>query len=234
MARIFLIEDNENLREAVRSYLALDDHEVVEFDRLASVEGAIRTAAPDLMILDVMLPDGDGFLLARRLRREFQFPIIFMTARSSESDRITGLELGADDYIVKPFSPRELVLRVNAILRRTVTADRSSSIRKTESWQLNGVEMVIDSASHRVVVDEQEVNLTAAEWKILEYLVARPGLVVGRVRLLGEGLDYLIADGSERTVDTHIKNLRAKLRDPAWIETVRGFGYRFSGSGKEK
>lgn len=230
MARIFLIEDNENLREAVRSYLALDEHEVVEFDRLSGVEGAVRTASPDLMILDAMLPDGDGFLLARRLRRDFEFPIIFMTARSSESDRITGLELGADDYVVKPFSPRELVLRVNAVLRRTGAAQQPGAVPERESWDLNGTELAIDRASHRTAVENREVSLTAAEWKILEYLAARPGLVVARDRLLGESLDYLIAEGSERTVDTHIKNIRAKLGDPAWIETVRGFGYRFSGS----
>jgi DNA-binding response OmpR family regulator len=119
MARIFVIEDNESLREAVVSYLRLAEHEVVEFARLEGVEQALAAREPQLIVLDVMLPDGDGFQLARRIRKSSGVPLLFLTARTSESDRITGFELGADDYVVKPFSPRELALRVEAILRRT-------------------------------------------------------------------------------------------------------------------
>ncbi|MBN1837800.1 MAG: response regulator transcription factor [Spirochaetales bacterium] len=229
MARIFVVEDNEGLREAVVSYLRLADHEVVEFPRIEGVEAALATREPQLIVLDVMLPDGDGFQLARRLRKTTQVPVLFLTARTSESDRITGFELGADDYVVKPFSPKELVLRVEAILRRTGRTagpgPEQTPLRRSLGERL----LELDEASHRVLLDGRDLQLTAAEWRILKTLAARPEIVVSRERLLGESLEYLSAEGSERTVDTHVKNLRAKLGDPGWIETVRGFGYRFAG-----
>jgi DNA-binding response OmpR family regulator len=230
MARIFVVEDNESLREAVCSYLRLNDHEIVEFPRLAGVLEAIATRPPDLIVLDVMLPDGDGFLMARKIRKEHAVPIIFLTAKSSESDRITGFELGADDYVVKPFSPKELSLRVEAVLRRS--HDRSMQPARSMCWALGRQILELDEGAHRATVDGTEISLTVAEWKILSYLASRAGTVVSRERLLGESLDYLVAEGSERTVDTHIKNLRSKLGDPGWIETVRGFGYRFSGDSR--
>lgn len=155
-------------------------------------------------------------------------PIIFLTAKASESDRITGFELGADDYVVKPFSPRELSLRVEAVLRRSGSGGAKPGA--TMSWVLGKQVLELDEAAHRASVAGNEINLTVAEWKILSYLATHLGVVVGRERLLGESLDYLVAEGSERTVDTHIKNLRAKLGSAGWIETVRGFGYRFSGT----
>jgi DNA-binding response OmpR family regulator len=228
MARIFIVEDNESLREAVCSYLRLNDHEIVEFSRVGGVVEAIETREPDLIVLDVMLPDGDGFLLARKIRKSHVVPIIFLTAKATESDRITGFELGADDYVVKPFSPKELSLRVEAVLRRSTGREERPDMPKR--WSLGDRILELDEEAHRASVDEAQINLTVAEWKILSYLAVRTGTVVGRERLLGESLDYLVAEGSERTVDTHIKNLRSKLGDPGWIETVRGFGYRFVGS----
>jgi DNA-binding response OmpR family regulator len=228
MARIFVVEDNEALREAVCSYLRLNDHEIVEFPRIGGVLEAVETKPPDLIVLDVMLPDGDGFLLARRIRKSQEVPIIFLTAKATESDRITGFELGADDYVVKPFSPKELSLRVEAVLRRTGSGGAKPAAPM--SWALGRQLLELDEAAHRASVAGKELNLTVAEWKILSYLATHSGVVVGRERLLGESLDYLVAEGSERTVDTHIKNLRAKLGGTGWIETVRGFGYRFSGT----
>jgi DNA-binding response OmpR family regulator len=232
VARIFLVEDNETLREAVVSYLRLGDHEVVEFGRVADVEKAVDTRPPSLIILDVMLPDGDGFLLARRIRRKHAVPLIFLTARSAESDRITGFELGADDYVVKPFSPRELALRVEALLRRSSAASGSGAATagSAKAWQHAGHRLELDAAAHLASLDGSRLGLTFAEWKLLSSLASQAGAVVSRERLLGESMDYLVAEGSERTVDTHIKNLRAKLGDPGWIETVRGFGYRFAGA----
>ena len=227
MARIYIVEDNENLREAVVSYLTLYDHEVAEFGALAGLEEAVRSRMPDLMILDVMLPDGDGFHMARRLRKNYTFPIVFLTARVSETDRITGFEVGGDDYVTKPFSPKELSMRVQAILKRTGASSVSTGLKG--SWTLGGMTIEIDPASHTVTADGRDANLTAAEWKILVYLSTHPGIVVARERLLGESLDYMYTEGSERTVDTHIKNIRGKLGNPGWIETVRGFGYRFAG-----
>ncbi len=230
MATIFLVEDNETLREAVRSYLQLDDHEVVEFSRLRGVLEAVRLRLPDCIVLDVMLPDGNGFQLARQIKNFRDIPIVFLTARSSESDRITGFEMGADDYVVKPFSPRELTLRVKALLKRSGTTERQSE--GPGRWLLGTRQLTMDPASHLFTVDAAAVTLTAAEWKILEHLLRHAGQVIDRDRLLGAGLDYL-AEGSERTIDTHIKNIRTKLGESGWIETVRGFGYRFAGRAAE-
>jgi len=231
VARIFLVEDNETLREAVVSYLRLADHAVVEFGGVANVLEAIDTRPPDLLILDVMLPDGDGFLLARRMRKKHAVPLIFLTAKAAESDRITGFELGADDYVVKPFSPRELALRVEALLRRSGAGAEAggATAPAARAWERSGHRLELDAAAHLASLDGERMDLTVAEWKILHHLASEAGAVVSRERLLGESLDYVVAEGSERTVDTHIKNLRAKLGDPEWIETVRGFGYRFAG-----
>ncbi len=226
MAKLIFVEDNESIREAASSYLRLDNHEVYEFGRLGGVLDAIKMKNPDLVILDVMLPDGDGFQFAKKIRSFSQVPILFLTARSSESDRITGFEVGGDDYVAKPFSPRELVLRVKSILKRTA---RTDAVEKTiGSWRLGESVLKIDSVSHRAIIREKELQLTSAEWKILWTLATNEGTVFSRDRLLGECLDYS-AEGSERTIDTHIKNLRVKLGDAGWIETVRGWGYRFAG-----
>ncbi|TVQ17827.1 MAG: DNA-binding response regulator [Spirochaetaceae bacterium] len=230
MANVFVVEDNDGLRETIASYLGLDEHTVSCFARLAGVEDAVRMQQPDLMILDVMLPDGDGFAFARRLRRHSRVPIVFLTARTSESDRITGFEVGGDDYVVKPFSNKELMLRVRALLRRTAhAADDNPAL--AGAWVIDadgGHELELDIDRHQVRHDGAAVTVTAAEWKILGYLTDNAGIVVSRERLLGVCLDYL-ADGSERTIDTHIKNIRIKLGKVPWVETVRGFGYRFIG-----
>lgn len=226
MARIFLVEDNESIREAVAGYLRLDDHEVMEFEGASGVLEALERREPDLLVLDVMLPDGNGFALARRIRARSRAPFVFLTARESESDRITGFELGADDYVVKPFSPKELVLRIEAVLRRAGTAARGAG--GPSSWRLEGSVLRVDPAGHRAELDGREVALTGAEWEILSYLGAHAGAVMSREKILGECLGYA-SEGSERTVDTHVKNLRGKLGALDWIRTVRGYGYRFSG-----
>jgi DNA-binding response OmpR family regulator len=226
MAKIIVVEDNESIRESVSSYLRLESMEVMEFERLHGVLQAVAMKEPDLIILDVMLPDGNGFEFAKKLKARHHIPILFLTAKTSESDRITGFEIGADDYLIKPFSPRELTLRVKAILRRT--AKPSSSEEEASIWTLDGETLRIEPETHRILLDGREIHLTAAEWKILHFLASHKGMVFSRSRLLGACLDYL-AEGSERTVDTHVKNIRAKLGEPGWIETVRGFGYRFTG-----
>lgn len=223
------MEDNDSIREAVAGYLRLDEHEVLEFGGVAGVIDAVRHTPPDLAVLDVMLPDGNGFQLAKLIRSESRAALLFLTARESESDRITGFELGADDYVVKPFSPKELVLRVHALLRRIGSAEKNA----TKRWSRAGHALVIDEEGHRVLLDSQEIALTAAEWRLLSALATQAGVVVSRDHLLGEALGYT-ADGSERTVDTHMKNLRAKLGGVEWIETVRGFGYRFAGSSETR
>jgi len=225
MAVIIVVEDNESIREAVSSYLRLEEYKVIEFGRLHGVVDAVRMQDPDLIILDVMLPDGDGFQFAKKLRSFSDTPILFLTAKTAESDRITGFEVGGDDYVVKPFSPRELVLRVKALLKRSKGAGSEDD---TGSWTLGPVTLNMNSDTHRVEIDGSEIDLTAAEWEILWLLVRNPGIVLSRDRILGTGLDYT-AGGAERTVDTHVKNLRRKLGNADWIETVRGYGYRFTG-----
>ena len=225
--KIVIVEDNENLREAVRRYLELEGFEVIEFDGIREAERRIKAISPDLLILDIMLPDGDGFLFAKRLRTDSNVPIIFLTARSEESDRITGLELGADDYVVKPFSPKELVLRVKAVLKRTAGTSADEQLDRA-SYRIGSSKVQILAGEHRVLVDGVPVTITAAEWTILEFLSSHAPQVFDRVRILDACLES-IAEGSERTVDTHIKNIRHKLGNKEWVETVRGFGYRFNG-----
>ncbi len=227
MAHIFLIEDNDTLREAVSGYLQLADHRVTAWEALAGVKEAVIEQKPDLLLMDVMLPDGDGFIFVKELRQKSDVPVIFMSARESESDRITGFEIGGDDYIVKPFSPRELVLRVGAVLKR-VSGEEDHPPR--QAWFLDGHQLETDEEAHKAALDGEQLKLTAAEWKILLYLSSNGGAVVSREQILDRCLEYSF-EGYDRTVDTHIKNLRAKLGNPDWIETVRGYGYRFAGAG---
>lgn len=226
MARIYIVEDNEAISEAVKGYLELNEHETMIFDKIDGVTGAINLKKPDLAIIDVMLPDGNGFNLARQIRKKHDIPFIFLTARDQESDRITGFEIGADDYVIKPFSPRELVLRVEAVLKRTLAAEKSGQAEK--KWKLEGSVLEIDETGHTIRENGKTIDLTAAEWKIIDYLARNSGILLSREKILGECLDYFY-EGSERTIDTHIKNIRSKMENQEWIKTVRGFGYRFEG-----
>lgn len=230
MARIYIVEDNDAISEAVKGYLELNEHEVLRFAKLDGVIDTISKKQPDLIIIDIMLPDGSGFNLAKQIRKKHDIPFIFLTARDQESDRITGFEIGADDYVVKPFSPRELVLRVEAVLKRTQQAPGAAadSAKGKSEWTLDGVMLEIDEESHTISENGHAVDLTAAEWKITDYLAGNAGILLSREKILGECLDYFY-EGSERTVDTHIKNIRSKMKNQNWIKTVRGFGYRFDG-----
>jgi DNA-binding response OmpR family regulator len=229
VATIILVEDNEAIAEAVIGYLQLADHTVHSFPSSRGVVDAVRDRAPNLVVLDVMLPGESGFSLAKKIRGLTEVPFLFLTARESEGDRILGFELGAEDYVVKPFSPRELVLRIEAILRRTRSIP---AVGKGEVIELRSGNdrLVLKPDSHEVEENGASVDLTASEWRILLFLAGRPGRLVTREQVLTDGLDYL-HDGSERTVDTHVKNLRGKL-EGSWIETVRGFGYRCTGEGE--
>ena len=225
MAHIYMVEDNKSIREAVMGYLQLADHKVSGFSTLADFKEALEDEHPDLILLDVILPDGDGFIFAKEFLAHHAIPLIFMSARETESDRITGFEIGADDYIVKPFSPKELVLRVAAVLKRASGPRTDSS---NDVWTLNDHQICTDQDSHKAELDGEPLKLTAAEWKIFLYLSSNDGTVVTREQILDRCLEYSF-EGYDRTVDTHIKNLRAKLGQPDWIETIRGYGYRFAG-----
>jgi len=230
MAVIFIVEDNDTLREVIVTYIKLENHEVIEFDKTADVINSIKKKSPHLIILDIMLPDGDGFSLAKQIREKYNTPIIFLTAKSSESDRITGFELGGDDYVVKPFSPKELVLRVKAVLNRTnpelSKKYKENTASKKQTWILNKHSLLIDKNTHVINADKKKLSLTPVEWKLLVYLADHPGQVFSREQLLESCFDYFV---SSRTIDTHIKNLRNKLGYSAWINTVRSFGYSFKG-----
>ncbi len=234
MKLIYIVEDHSVIREGVRRYLELAGYKALGFPNLTSVKEAFRITKADLLIQDVMLPDGDGFEFVQELRKTMDIPVIFMTARVGEEDRIHGFELGADDYISKPFSPKELVLRVQAIFRRIDGSNNGESKAEQQSLYYkagegtNASTIEFNNAEHRLVVNRQPLSLTAAEWRILSLLMDNSSRVIPRAEILEKCFDYSSA-AYERIVDTHIKNLRAKLGEAPWIETVRGYGYRFIG-----
>ena len=222
--RILLVEDDANIREAVAAYLEREGYWVtpVEDGQQALDEFAKRNF--DLIVLDLMLPKVPGERVCRTIRDTSDVPIIMLTAKGEVEDRIIGLELGADDYLVKPFSPRELVARVRALLRRT----QSENEPQREIFEFG--DLVIDVSGHKVLVNGEEVDLTASEFKLLTTLARYPGRVYSRMELVEKVLGYDF-EGYERTIDSHVKNLRAKLGDnprkPKWLHTVHGVGYRF-------
>jgi len=223
MPTILIIEDEIELVRVLRSYL-----EQANFTVLSAVQGDTGLTLwvhkhPDLVILDLNLPGMDGLDVAREIRRKSDTPIIMVTARVEETDRLIGLELGADDYITKPFSPREVVARVRAVLRRAGLPRAKNNVLRSGSLE-------IDLAAHTVSREEEMIDLTPTEFKLLETLASRPDRVFSRLQLLeaSQGDAY---EGYERTIDAHIKNLRAKIepdtKNPYYIETVFGIGYRF-------
>ena len=231
MAKVLLLEDNELIRNAVQEYFEINGFEVIGLATIQDAREVLKQHRPDATILDIMLPDGSGLHLAKEIRREHDFPILFLTAKEEESDRILGFEVGGDDYVVKPFSTKELLLRVKALLRRS-TPSNGVEQQQISRWMLKGRTLEVDQKAHKVYRDGEELHLTSSEWSLLTYLVQRPDQAVSRSSLLGECLGYLYS-GSERTVDTHIANLRNRLGDGDWIETIRGFGYRFFGEQAE-
>jgi len=223
-SRILVVEDETDLAELVAFNLRGAGHDVTVAHDGSTALAEIQQNQPDLLVLDVMLPDISGLEVCRRLRRSphtVRLPVIMLTARTDEVDRVVGFEVGADDYVPKPFSPRELVLRVEAILRRTVPTAQADGPQVIALGDL-----VIDVPAHRVEVEGEEILLTALEFKLLLDLASRVGRVQSRDALLERVWGYS-PDAETRTVDTHVKRLREKLGGGAvHIETVRGVGYR--------
>src|SRR6266436_5008953 len=223
-ATVLVVEDERKLRELVRSYLERAGFIVLTTDSGAEALSLAGSASPDLVILDLGLPDVAGETVARELRASGSTPILMLTARSTEEDRIRGLELGADDYVTKPFSPRELVLRVQAILRRNAPSATEQGISR-----LGNGALVIDEPRRVAEVRGREVELTPTEWGVLVALATVAGRVYSRFELISRvrGYDF---EGYERTVDSHVKNLRRKIEDdpanPMIVQTVLGGGYR--------
>jgi DNA-binding response OmpR family regulator len=222
-ATVLLVEDEQKLRAMVRSYLERAGITVLSTGSGAEAITLVSEAAPDLVVLDLRLPDVPGETVARELRATGPIPILMLTAKSAEEDRIAGLELGADDYVTKPFSPRELVLRVQAILRRSASAAPQGVASYGDGT------LVIDEPRRRVAVRGAETELTPTEWGVLVALATVPGRVYSRFELINRVRGYEF-EGYERTVDSHVKNLRRKIEadpgQPQIIQTVLGGGYR--------
>lgn len=220
---IMVVDDEKRLVSLVESYLTQEGYRVVTAYNGKDALNVARREKPDLIILDVMMPEMDGYEFMRAHRANSNTPTILLTARVDDEEKVIGLEVGADDYMTKPFRPRELVARVRAVLRRTGEA-------KPEARLLKASDIILDRDGRTVRVADDFIDLTPSEFDILAALMSAPGRVYSRLDLLDliQGVRY---EGYERTIDTHIKNLRGKIeadpRDPQYIETVYGIGYRF-------
>ena len=220
---ILLVEDEELVQELIRLYLEKEGYSVVSAWDGEEALNNFRSHNPDLVILDIMLPKKDGWTVCREIRAVGNTPIIMLTAKGDESDRVLGLDLGADDYVCKPFSPIELVARVKAVLRRTSLA------RQEGSQVLSYPGLTVNYDSHVVEVEGRKVSLTPKEFELLWFLASHPGRVYSREQLLAHVWDYDYL-GDPRTVDTHIKRLREKLESGSnqrYIRTIWGRGYKF-------
>jgi len=227
LTRIFVVDDEVNLLEVIKDYLQKEGFEVFTSVNGEEALKLFPLLKPDFVILDLMLPDLSGEEICRRIRQESDVPILMPTAKSAVEDRIQGLALGADDYLVKPFSPRELVMRIKAILRRTGGKARSANV-----LTFNNRELEINLDEHIVRKNGQDVRLTPNEFEILLVLAQNPYKTFSRAQLINAALGYDFV-GYERTIDTHIKNIRQKIEDnikePRYIVTVYGIGYKFQG-----
>ncbi|MBI5870581.1 MAG: response regulator transcription factor [Actinobacteria bacterium] len=221
--KILVVDDEASVRNLVRSYLVREGYDVIEADNGADALKLARTGHPDLVVLDLMIPEVDGLEVCRILRSEMDVFILMLTARAEEADKLLGLGLGADDYLTKPFSPRELIARVKAILRRG-QGGTASTARMVRAGQVE-----IDSSRHVAMVSGTVLDLTAREFDILSQLASRPGMVFTREKLLELvwGTDFY---GDPRVVDVHVAKLRKKLEEdaahPRYLITVRGVGYK--------
>ncbi len=225
MQRILVVEDEMQIARTLRDYLEAAGFEVTTVSDGGAALASARGERPDLVVLDLGLPGMDGLDVARELRRSSTTPIVMLTARGEETDRIVGLELGADDYLVKPFSPKELVARVRAVLRRT------SGAVATGAETLRAGDVEVDLPKMRARVGGEPVELTPTEFELLATLVREPGRVFTRGQLL-DALHGVTLDTYERAIDAHVKNLRRKIEPeagrPRYVLTVHGVGYRFT------
>jgi DNA-binding response OmpR family regulator len=227
--RILIIDDERSVHDVARAYLEREGYEVLSAMGGRDGLAVAQAMQPALVVLDLMLPDLSGEQVCGELRRDSDVAIVMLTAKSTEDDRIRGLDLGADDYLVKPFSPRELVARVRALLRRTERRSAAEQVLRFDDGNL-----CLDPERHQAVVQGEPVELTPSEFKLLLALARSPGRVFSRFELINrvQGHDY---DGYERTIDAHVKNLRRKIEPdvthPRYVQTVHGVGYRLATNG---
>jgi DNA-binding response OmpR family regulator len=221
---ILVVDDEQRLVSLVGTYLTQSGFRVVSASTGLEALAAARRENPDLIILDIMMPEMDGYEFMRKYRAERDTPIILLTARVEEDEKVVGLELGADDYVTKPFRPRELMARVKAVMRR-------GGVKAPAAKVLHVANIHLDRDNHTVSVADRFVDLTPSEFELLAALMSAPGRVFSRLDLL-DNIQGVRFEGYERTIDLHIKNLRAKIeplpRSPRYIETVYGVGYRFA------
>ena len=222
--KVLVVDDDVKTVELVRLYLDRDGYQVLTaYDGVEALRLA-RESRPDLIVLDLMLPDIDGLEVCRTLRHESDVPVIMLTARTTDQDKLTGLDLGADDYVTKPFSPKELAARVRAVLRR-LPGERGPE-------EIKSGELSMDFTKHEAWLAGRPLNLTSVEFKLLGILAKEPGRVFSRASLIEEALGYDF-EGFDRTIDVHILNLRRKLEPdpshPKYIKTIYGVGYKFVG-----
>ncbi len=219
--RVLVVDDEERLRKLVRDFLVKEDYEVLEaFDGQEALE--VFSEHPDiaLILLDVMMPRLNGFDTLKEIRKSSQVPVIMLTAKSEEEDELNGFALGVDEYISKPFSPKVLVARVNAVLRRS--QDESAG---EKNLSVGGIEMSIDA--HEVMIDGKRLDLSVKEFELLEYFIRNQGMALSREKILNSVWDYDYF-GDARTIDTHVKKLRSKMGEKGeYIKTIWGMGYKF-------
>jgi two-component system alkaline phosphatase synthesis response regulator PhoP len=231
MKTILVVDDEPKITDLVRDYLVQSGYTVWTAGDGRSALAAAQEKKPDLILIDLGLPDMDGLDVTRSIRRESDVPVIVLTARDEETDKIVGLELGADDYVTKPFSPKELVARVRAVLRRSETS------KEAEPGDVLRVgDLRIDLARHRVRVNDQDVDLTATEFELLATMARQPGRVFTRAQLL-DAIHGVSIETFDRAIDSHVKNLRHKIesdpRQPRRLLMVYGVGYKLSEAGDE-
>lgn len=218
MYRLLIVDDEEKIRTLIGKYASLEGYEVVEAEDGMTASSLLKTRDFDLVILDIMLPDIDGFSVCRELRKEKNTPVIMLSARGEEYDKLHGFEVGVDDYVVKPFSPKELMMRVAAVIKRTTAISQ-------DVFEYKGLR--VDFAGRIVCVDDKKAILTPKEYELLFYFIKNKGIALTREKLISNvwGYDFF---GDDRTLDTHIKLLRKNLGEySSLIVTLRGVGYRF-------
>lgn len=228
MARILICDDEAGLRAVIKRYALFEGYEVIEAsDGMEAVE-ICRKESFDIIIMDIMMPELDGFSAVKEIRKTSKTPIIMLSARGEEYDKILGFELGIDDYVVKPFSSKEIMLRIQAILRRT-SGREINEIGEEDHFVFHKQGLFVDMTAYKVFVDEVETKLSPKEYEILFFLIRHKNIAIPREKLLTEvwGYDYF---GDDRTLDTHMKLLRKSLGVYGeYIKTLRGLGYRFEG-----
>ena len=227
MYNILVVDDEAKIRTIIRKYAEFEGHTVTEACDGMEAVNMCRTGTYDIIIMDIMMPELDGFSACREIRKNSQTPIIMLSARGEEYDKINGFELGIDDYVVKPFSPKELMLRIEAVMKRTVRGNAAAATQQNQIIELDGGGLKADITARLVYIDGERIDMSPKEYDLFFYMLTNRNIALSREKLISEvwGYDFY---GDARTLDTHIKLLRKSLgRYAEYIVTLRGVGYRF-------